>query len=779
MTAASVLNFILEPVLFLLGAVLLVTAVRWWRPALPPRAGLAYGILVAAFFAAPLFTGALQIPTDLAYHWLPWRDMVPGRPPILVNGLQIDTLAEELPFHALVHARLRRLEAPLWSHEMGAGQPLLGNSQSSPFAPLHLLALPLPAARALTVTAAWEMLLALLLMHALLLRLGAGGAGAAFGAVAVALSTYMTVWAYDPLAGAAAWFLGVLLGMVLLRHGERWSFPGLVVCALGLASSGQPETMGYAALISAMVAAVLALDPAPGRRRFVLRLLTAGALTACLSAPILLPVVEQLPRSQRMRDVKLADVMQPPRFEPRLALPTLDPLVFGSPRDHNWAATSNYNELCSGYAGLVTLAVALAGALAFRGRIAAILLAGLAALLAALRISPLFDMIHTLPVVGQGATGRLRLFWVLAVAIAGGLSVGRLAADRRPRTAGAVLLLAAGTALATLPPPGGAVWQTAWWITVLGGTALTLGALLLPGARRWFPRVALAALLLDLFLLEARFQPVPAQELDLSPPPALAFLIDRARRSPEPFRVLADDYDLYPNTAAIFGLWDPRGRDPMHPFDSSRFERRRLRSQDKALRLSAESYMAVRYRLMAHRRHLAPPWQPVLNGAGGKVWENPEAYPLFFMPRHFLRTSEDGVFRQVLSWQGIQDFHDLGVAAGGHGEASPQEGTVREIRPGSNRFDMEVDSPTGGVVVSSISYAPGWQEEIGGGRSPAFEVNSAFLGFRVPPGVHAVHLFYRPVGWTAGLVLFALGATAALAGGLAAGYRSQLANRRQ
>jgi hypothetical protein len=701
-----------------------VAAVRWWRPQVSKRAGLAYVALVAAFFAAPLFTGALQIPTDILYDWLPWRAAVAKRP-VPLNPLLSDVVLQELPYRTLVRSRLLALEAPLWANEMGAGQPLLANGQSTPFAPLHLLALPLPSPRAFAVSVAWEILLGLLLMHALLLRLGAGWPGAAFGAVAAGFSTFMIAWAYYPLAMTAAWIPGLFLGILLLRHGERGSFAGLVICGVGLAASGQPEILGFTALAAAAVALALAIRSVPGRGRFVLRLLGAGSLTACLAAPVLLPVLEQLPHSQRMELVRRSpDSMQPPPFEARMALPLLDPLAFGSPRDGNWDGPWNFNELCSDYAGLLTLAVALAGAAIFRGRIAVALLGGLVALLASLRISPVHDLIHAIPLVGEAAAGRLRLFWVLAVAVAGGLSVERLAGDRRGRIAGAAVLIAAGAALAVLPPADDAPWQRAWWLAVLLGVAAALAALLLPGARRGFAWVALAALLLDLGLLGVRFNPVPAQGLDLSPPPSLAFLMDRARSSPEPFRVLADGYDLKPNLAAIYGLWDPRSCDPMQMLGPVRFVNDGLRSGDGAQRLAVESYLGVRYRLLPKRRQLPPPWQPVFQGPGGWIWENPQAQPLFVLP--------------------------------------PQEGTVRSIRTGSNQFTLEAESATGGTVISSVSYAPGWHVEMDGRRSPAFEVNSAFLGFKVPPGRHAVRLVYRPAGWIWGLVLFGLVVAVAL-----------------
>jgi len=689
------------------------------------RAGLAYVALVALFFAAPLFTGALQIPTDIVYDWLPWRAAVAKRP-VPLNPLLSDIVLQELPYRSLVRSRLLALEAPLWANEMGAGQPLLANGQSTPFAPLHLLALPLPSPRAFAVSVAWEILLELLLMHALLLRLVAGAIGAAFGAVAAGLSTFMIAWAYFPLAMTAAWIPGLLLGILLLRNAERGSFAGLVVCGVGLAASGQPEILGFTALAAAAVAVAVALRSSAGRGRFLLRLLAAGTLTACLAAPLLLPVLEQLPHSLRMENVRRSpDAMQPPAFEPRMALPLLDPLAFGSPRDGNWNGPWNFNELCSGYAGLLALAVAIAGALIFRGRVAVILLGGLVALLASLRISPVHDLYHAIPLIGVAAAGRLRIFWVLAVAAAGGLSVERLAGDRRGRLAGAAVLIVAGTALAVLPPPGDTPWQRAWWLAALLGAAAALAALVLPGARRQFALVVMAALLLDLGLLGVRFNPVPPRGLDLSPPPSLAFLLDQARSSPEPFRVLADGYDLQPNLAAVYGLWDPRSCDPMQVSGSARFVNGGLKSSDGSERLEVESYLAVRYRLLPKRRQLPPPWQAVFHGPGGWIWENPQAQPLFFLPA--------------------------------------QKGALRSIRAGSNRFDLETDSAIGGTVVSSVSYVPGWQVEIGGRQSPAIEVQSAFLGFQVPPGRHDVRLVYRPASWIWGLWLFGLGVAGAVA----------------
>ncbi|HSL82089.1 MAG TPA: hypothetical protein VLF66_04890, partial [Thermoanaerobaculia bacterium] len=437
---------LLDTALFAAGAVVLAAAVRWWRPALPKRWAAGHALLALAFFAVPLATPLVQVPVDMAYLWRPWSETVTGELEV-DNPLLGDIPLQMLPWRTLVRDRLLALDAPLWSHEMAAGQPLLGNAQSAPFAPLHLMTLPVPPIRALTVAAAWQTLLGLLLTHALVLALVSpaapdGGrrrepwpvqAGAATGAVAFALSTYAVAWLYHPLSMVAMWIPGVVLGVVALHRGERRAVPGLVVSAAALAVSGHPETVMHTAVLTAGLGLVLWLRRPPvGRGRFAARAAGAVAVTACLAAPSLLPVVEVLPSSQRFNILRLGrpGAISPPDLTPAVALPLIDPLAFGTPRDGDWSGTHNFNEYCTHYAGAATLAVALVGAFALWRRRrwpAAVLAAGAAALLVAVKTPVLYELFDALPVLGDAAHGRMRLFWVLAAGLVAAAAAPRLA----------------------------------------------------------------------------------------------------------------------------------------------------------------------------------------------------------------------------------------------------------------------------------------------------------------------------------------------------------------
>ena len=760
----------MDLLVFLLGSVLIAALVRWWRPEVSRRAAAGHVLAAGLFFAVPLATPAIQAHTDIAYAWAPWRETLPAQPD-LSNPLMEDIPTQMIPFRELVRRRLLDLEVPLWAHEMGTGQPLLGNAQSAPFAPLHLMALPLPTLRALTVAVAWQIVLALLLTHALARALGAGERGAVLAAVAFAFSSFEIAWAYHPIGMVVTWTPGVLLGLFLLRRGGRGGFAGLVACALGMALSGHPESVAHMVVASGAVAAVLLLsrpEPEwPSRKAFLGRLALAAALTFCLAAPYLLPVVETVTESERWTVVRRKpSPIQTVPFRQDFLVALVNPLAYGSPRDDNWIGNFNFNETCSTHAGTVTLALALAGAFVARGRTAWVLAGALAALLAAFRLPPFYELLSFLPGLGLAMHGRLRLFWVLGVALAAGLGLEELC--RRGWRAAVAVLLALGACLFVVVPQLH-VWHWLWWGAALLGIAAVAVTLRVPRLRPAFPGVALAAVALDLALLGARYHPVLPPAYDLAPPPSLRFLIDEERRSPEPFRVLAESGDLLPNLGPYYGLWDVRGNDPMQPAAPAFVVGRSfnpLFTVGRLVRVSGRRFprhldprfdeLGVRYMLTRHRRHLPRPWRVVFNGIGGKVWRNPDPLPLFHMPTAFHRVPDPSL--AVKATLAIPDLAALSVAnAGPAGPPAGQEGRVRIAKVRANGFDLEVETRTGGLVVSSVSYSRGWRLQRDGTEGRVLRVNGGFTGFEVPPGRHRAVLDYRPAGWTWGLQLCAVG----------------------
>jgi hypothetical protein len=797
---------LIDGLAYAVGAAVLVALVRRLPPGLSWRRGAAYAVLTLAFYGPALLGPATAVATDIAYQWRPWSETLAGddAPVELANPLLSDIPFQMLPFRTLVRERFLDGEAPLWAHEMNAGMPLLGNGQSAPFAPLHLATLPLPPARALTVAAAWQTLAGLLLMHLLVLAVGrrAGPAapttptpptsewGATLGAVAFALSVYAVAWAYHPLGMVAMGVPGVVLGILLLGRGTRGGFALLVAVAVSMAVSGHPETVAHTALLAAGLAAVLlARTPEVGRGRFVGLLAGAALLSALLAAPALLPLAQTLPGSERMEILdKAPRAVAPPPHEAADWLPTFQPLAFGSPRYHgtdaDYSGRANLNELCSQYAGALALVLALVGALMLRGRLLAILLTGFGALLVSFRMEPLYSMIEVLPVVGHAAHGRLRLFWVLAVALAAGVALPRLLETRRRRTALAVAAAVLAIGIALVPPPVaenglGSVHPRLWFALVLAGVGLFAAALGLSLTKhpRLSPR-ALAAggaclLTAELFVLGVVYHPLTPPSLQLDPPPALAFVLEenaRALENHQPFRVLAEGADLLPNLAAADGLWDPRSsNDPARPFEAtwllgnrlsqSRWKRVRPTLLEGHYDAPFQQMLGVRYVLTRHRKRLAPPYRPVLDHQGGKVWELDGALPLFWVPERIDAVDWRAARRRALR---NQDFSRRGTVTVEDGTPPPATGPqtaeiVHIDQVHGNGFDLVTRSAGPAVVASSVVLAPGWRVTVDGEPTRPVAVNWVFLGFEVPAGEHRVALVYSPAGWRWGLVLFGVG----------------------
>ena len=788
---------VVVPTGFLLGALLLCWLVRSWQGEPRRRSCALYVLLTLLFHSGALLSPGHQVATDVVYQERPFAGLIEetergarrARNPLLA-----DPPLMMLPFRHLVRESLLRGELPLWSHQLGTGQPLLGNGQSATFGPLQLLSLPFPVLDGMALVAGWQMLLSLLFVHALLRRMRCSETAAVLAALAFAWSSFAVFWAYYPLATTTTFLPAIALGIhscaaaktaAQAKRETLW----LTAVATSLLLSGHPESAVHAVLLSLFVALamLLASDNGSDRRRLVAMLAAATVLTASLTAPLLVASFEALDESLRRANVQeRAEVVMPPPLRASSLALLVNPLTYGSPRDGNYKGPWNLNE-ASAWAGLLPLVLALTGAI-FERRIRHLLVGGCLCLLVALRAPPFGELAALVPVLGEVPNGRLRVLYLLAMAAAAGPALDRLLPPGKRSTSAMRLVLAAVALVAVsvfalLHTPDVLAQRTWWWVTLVGATATCVGALLARGGRsttlvRFFVCCALG---LDLFLLGGRYNPVLPADRDLSTrPEAVSFLEKEALMAGRPVRVLAEGYEMYPNVAALYGLSDVRVLDPAQPELAARFVEEHLAGGDgpRAPWVYVEArdrgpgvhtYLGVQYRLTRHRRQLAPPWRLAFRGGGGKVWSLDGSQPWFFFPARVERVDSLPDAREAVTRISDWAAHAVIEAPPVHADlrtasrpSADQTAVLRNWQPVSNGFELELDAPTGGVLASAVSWAPGWRvgswHDSGDQAPSVIRVNGAFLGVQVPPGVEKIELRYRPRGFGVSLAVAGIGA---------------------
>lgn len=752
-------EWIIDPLVYFAGAALIGAAVRRWVPQLPIALVVVFTVLAAGFFAGALASDAHQVPTDIARSTLPWSQPGPHGEAV-ANPLLQDPITEFLPWRHLVRERLLAFEAPLWSPQLGCGQPLAGNAQSAPYSPLHLAAIALPPLRALTVTAAWTLLLAMVLTGALVTHLGGRPEAAALAGAAFGLSTFMVLWVEHPHSAVAAWLPGILLGISKVRAGSRGGIVGLTLCGAGAILGGHPATLMQVAWIALLVAGwslAVRRREAPSRAAAVARWAVAGLLAVSLGAPALVPFVEALPEAQRSATMHRRGVAATPYDPGKVAL-ALVPRAEGSPLDGTWEGRSNLQERATASAGLVVSGLAL-GVVAGGGFPAVVMGGGVSALLGSSGV-PGFAWLGRLPGIAESNPTRLHWLFGFATAVAAGLALERiLAGDRRVRLGSIGSLLVVGIAALCIGVVPG-IGRVGLLGVSTAGAAVT--AFLL-ASRRLRAAAGLALLLTvgELGVQGWGYHPTLPATRDLAPTDTLRFLVDALGSDPSAGRVMAEGMHFPAAVPGLFGLSDPRGNDPMRSSHLDALLQRTLAQREgwRGHRLGFRpidregqtvlDLLGVRYALLSHDRSLRGPWRKVFVGERARVWENPWALPLFRVAEEVrVVPAGVGVVGAVAS---ETDFAARTWAL--EGAAATQRGRVESILGVSNGFDVEVVAESPALVSSSVTWARAWSARSHTGVPlPVERVDAAFVGVRVPAGPTRIELRYRPRGWTAAWV---------------------------
>ena len=739
------------------AAALLWLAHRFVRPF---RRGVALviGLTPLLFTGRATLTGAIYAPLDIVYDAQPFQ-AIRGAMAIGPDRTRLlgDVVFQEIPWRKAVRAAVARRELPLWNPHVFAGEPLLAVQQPAVFHPGTWMGFFLPLAQAWTYEMSLRILLALLCGYLFFRDLGCRNVPALIGASGWAFSNYLVFFLGYPLTPAAAPFPLLLLGLRgLARDPGRRPTAQVVVALLLIVTSGHPETLLHAV---AAAGPYFLFELARARResagRAAAHAVLAGSLALGLSAVLLLPLAEALPRTLE-HSVRTGWYAHQPRSRPwrtvaeRVAV-QVSPLAVApdlQPRPEEAALGA------TAYAGALLFPLAIAG-LFGRNR-AGWFFAGLGILtLAVAAATPAADLLARLPLFDIALNERLIFvtgFSVCALAALGaerlfeGEGLGMFLAGSAA-TLGALITIASRYAPAMTDlgiPPGQARERL-----LIQVVPVVAGVVFVVFSRRRQAGTALTVLLL-LLLAERKLEagslyPTIASKAFYPPLP----ILDPIPRG-EPYRFAALRFSFIPNVAALYGLEDVRGYEAMTfrplwetlPLWSVHQPVWYNRVDDPTTPFL--SFLNVRWVLSPAEVPVPPGWKLLGESDALRLEENPRVLPRAFAPR--LLASEPDPARRLALMKSIDDFAERGVVGegGAPGWASNGEAVVAVAEYGASGIALDVDAKAPAVVGTSVTAWPGWKAKLDGRPVGSVSYNHAFLGFRVPPGRHRLALRYAP-----------------------------------
>ena len=760
----------------LLGAGLAAALKRWYDP-LPPRVLAVFALVLGSLFGRVLFSGGILLPLDNLRSFVPFTRLAPADPPSL--GLQGDLVNQIAPWGLEVRRALHEGRWPLWNRWAGIGMPLMGDPQTQAFQPLVVAAYPFSPWVAAGITAALRVLAALVFLFLLLRRQGLGEPAALAGSLAFGMGGFLLLWLGWPLANGPALLPAVLYAVVRVdESGRSRDLVLLFLAAFSLLLGGHPETIVYSLALSGLF--LLARARRRGRKgggRLLVRAGFALALAGGAAAPVLLPVQDYLPKTERahviasqLAPLSWAEQWDEIRDPGEIALwwehvlkklvPVAAPRAYGDYGAY-WGH-SNVIEDASGFTGSAALLAAALALLSLgrRDRFPDERFLALALLTCLLLLAqpPFFTrLLGQLPLIGAAAIHQShRLLLVVSFCIAG---LAACEAERRVRGQGSRgVILAAALALAALiawgylahPHPTAPEILAAPRSRLLAihlGTLAGAAALLAFRGKtgRALPWIFCGLVAVELFLVHAPSLPPAPRRLAYPVTPPVEFLQENLGND----RFFGLGRSVFQaNHPLVYRLNDLRIDNPSLPAAYARWtEPVRKKPPFFFARPGHPLYDLLGVRYVMTRPGVKLPLRLAFRHPDAWIWERPRALPRLFLPVR-ANVFEGG------SWQRwIEENRDFSRQALVE-ESAARRSRWRARQPRASRLDLSFPDPARvsaeahlverRLLASSLYQDGHWHLLVDGERQPAVLANGPLVAGWLPPGGRRIEIVYRP-----------------------------------
>ncbi len=649
------------------------------------------------FWYPCLFQGKVPAAGSQQMAMVPWRE---AQAPVVGtrhwDPLLWDSVAQFYPWRLLLGRALRSGELPLWSPYQYCGYPFVGNGQSAIFYPPNWLLALIPAGKFLGLSLALHFFLAGLLTFYFCRLLGLSELPSLFAALAFSYGGFMITWALLPtLICSAVWLPGALAGIELALRGRPRRGMILLAACLGLTLlAGHLQIAAYVWLSAAAYALGRLLYRLVRRQRMVWWPMLAGAgLGLMLGMAQVLPTVELGINSPRGSQVPTAQGWQ---FQVQRSLRPAELITLGSPDALGTSAGGDYpglklgipyTEHC-GFAGVVTLLLALVAVAYRRDRIAVAFAVAALVVLSMIMGGPLARAVYFyVPKIGlTGSFTRLMFVYILCIAVLAALGLDHVMRRISPNPRFRSIV---------------------YYLLGIGLIAVLFGELL-PWGRRFVPMAPSEQLYAQTELtrqLQQRCDPAEGRVLAITPRHAWSLF-----RTPQAL--------LPPNSATVYGYHSVQGYDSLSISDYYQFAARMERTAPAPVENG--NMMLLENWTSPLLDEAAVKWivsmEPLRSDSLELVWHGEGAY--------LYETNSSSRYRF---------FGSQGVAV---------EPTAVEI--GLNYVRLSLSDSTGGALRAADVWYPGWHCFAGHDAVPIAPSGNTFRGVEIPDGASRVFMVYYP-----------------------------------
>lgn len=720
-----------------------------------------------------------------------------------------------LPWHRLVADAMLHGHAPLWTHALGNGAPLLANLQSAALYPPNLLYLALPPAQAMSLLFAAHLMLAGWLAYRLALAWGLRPASALIAGLAYGLAGFVVSRSqFGSMTSAYPWLpASVLMAERLFRAPSLRRAVGLALVLALFLIAGHAQMFYHALLFLGAYAlwrgwtGVARARRARGSAIALGGLALAIALGLLLAAAQALPTAELLLQSQRPGGPDYERAMTY-SFWPWRFLTFLAPDLFGNPAQGNYWGYANYWEDC-GFIGVLPFLLALGACIgaarrgARKGALQGIAQEGtpapnptsflaavaLASLVMALgRHSPLYLLAYRwVPGIAWfQAPARFLFLYTFAAAMLAGFGAERLAPSGRwvfwgrLALAGGLAASAMLLALQRVPPFSQSTFPAALLRLAITGAAIGAWAAACPGqanprrvaAWRW---AAVVIALADLATFGRPLVPTVPQGAFAGDADIPTFL----RQAPDASRILTTEAYEYNTMFAHFTRFADFGPQDeaavgdlrasllpnlcaMEGVETAANYDPLLLARYAELRSRAESATGdARKRLLGlmNVRYLVARTAPqelrvVRDSPGMAIAENDAAFPRVRVVSCARQVETPGDWDRILrEGDFLADCVWLEVPPP-ITTAGESSGAVVSWSASHNALSVRVRTNGPAYLVLSESHYAGWRARDDGTPVPVLRADYAFMAVPLSrPGEHRVELRFAPTSWRLGFAV--------------------------